>query len=134
MPGQGDKKYLRAIVDMGSNGIRLSVSDLSPPLARTLPTVYVIRNDISLYAEQFDPETGEKIPIPRWVIDAVIAQLMRFKIVCQDLGVHANHIRIIATEATRTAINSTEYRKAIEKATGIEVEMLARRTRAGSVR
>jgi retrograde regulation protein 2 len=97
MPGQGDKMYLRAIVEMGSNGIRLSVADLSPPLARTLPTVYVIRKDISLYAEQFDPKTGEKVPIPRGVVDAVIAQLIRFHIVCKDLGVYDNHIRIIAT-------------------------------------
>jgi retrograde regulation protein 2 len=33
-------------------------------------------------------------------------------------------IRIIATEATRTAINSAEFRKEIKKATGLTVEML----------
>lgn len=36
------------------------------------------------------------------------------------------HIRIIATEATRTAVNSVQYRKEIKNATGIEVEMLAK--------
>lgn len=36
------------------------------------------------------------------------------------------HVRIIATEATRTAINSVQYRKEIKNATGLEVEMLAK--------
>jgi retrograde regulation protein 2 len=35
-----------------------------------------------------------------------------------------NHIRIIATEATRTAIGSVEYCKAIKDAIGMTVEML----------
>lgn len=126
MPGQGDKRYLRGIVDMGSNGIRLSVSDLSPPTARILPTVYVYRVDISLYNEQFDKETGGKIPIPKAVIDKVVAALLRFKIICKDLGVHNNRIRILATEATRTAMNSAELRQAIEGATGLTLEVLAK--------
>jgi retrograde regulation protein 2 len=41
-----------------------------------------------------------------------------------DLGVPGNSIRIIATEATRTAINSAEFRKEIKEATGLTVEML----------
>lgn len=41
-----------------------------------------------------------------------------------DLRVPDNSIRIIATEATRTAINSTEFRKEIREATGLTVEML----------
>jgi retrograde regulation protein 2 len=126
LPGQGDKKYLRGIVDMGSNGIRFSVSDLSPPLTRILPTVYVYRYDLSLYNEQFDPVTGRKIPIPRSVIAEVVGALLRFKIICKDLGVHDDRIRILATEATRTAINSGELRKAIEDSTGIKMEILAK--------
>jgi retrograde regulation protein 2 len=42
------------------------------------------------------------------------------------LRVPKKHIRIIATEATRTAINSDQFRKEIKKATGLEVEMLAK--------
>jgi retrograde regulation protein 2 len=126
MPGQGHKRYLRGIVDMGSNGIRFSVSDLSPPTTRILPTVYVYRVDISLYNEQFDPVTGRRIPIPQAVIEDVVAALLRFKIICKDLGVQENRIRILATEATRTAINSAQLRKAIEDSTGITLEILAK--------
>ena len=127
VPGEGDdKQHLRAIVDMGSNGIRFSVSDLSPPTTRILPTVYMYRVDISLYSEQFDPVTGEKIAIPQAVIEAVIGALLRFKIICNDLGVHNDRIRILATEATRTAINAAQFRKAVEDATGITLEILSK--------
>ncbi|KAH8655158.1 putative sensor of mitochondrial dysfunction Rtg2 [Tricladium varicosporioides] len=121
---QGQKSYLRAVVDMGSNGIRFSVSDLSPPTSRILPTIHVHRLDISLFDAQFDSKTGARIPIPHSIIEAVIAALQRFKIICKDLGVPDNSIRIIATEATRTAINSNAFCKEIEEATGLIVEML----------
>ncbi|KAH8598420.1 Ppx/GppA phosphatase family-domain-containing protein [Bisporella sp. PMI_857] len=118
------KSYLRAVVDMGSNGIRFSVSDLSPPTSRILPTIHVHRLDISLFDAQFDSKTGARIPIPPSVIETVIAGLLRFQIICKDLGVPGNNIRIIATEATRTAINSAEFCKEIKEATGLAVEML----------
>ncbi|RSM06891.1 hypothetical protein CEP52_005484 [Fusarium oligoseptatum] len=63
-PWQGHGGRLIGVVDMGSNGIRLSISDPSSPLARMLPTVCVYRSSISLYDSQYDDETGEKIPIP----------------------------------------------------------------------
>ncbi|KAH7393762.1 putative sensor of mitochondrial dysfunction Rtg2 [Cadophora sp. MPI-SDFR-AT-0126] len=122
----GHESYLRAVVDMGSNGIRFSVSDLSPPTSRILPTLHVHRNEISLFDTQFDSKTGRRIPIPSYIIHDVIAALLRFQIICADLGVSGNTIRIIATEATRTAINSVEFRDKIKKATGLTVEMLAK--------
>lgn len=84
------------------------------------------RLDISLYSAQYDEETGERIPIPDDVIQSIIAALMRFKVICKDLKVPEKNIRVIATEATRTAVNSVEYRKAIKKATDLEVEMLGK--------
>ncbi|KAH6871415.1 Ppx/GppA phosphatase family-domain-containing protein [Thelonectria olida] len=123
-PPDGKHSYLRGVVDMGSNGIRFSVTDLSPPLSRILPTVHVYRVDISLYDAQFDPETGHKIPIPREIIDEIVAALNRFKIVCADLGVLRNNIHIVATEATRAALNSAEFIKEINSATGLSVDML----------
>lgn len=84
------------------------------------------RLDISLYEAQYSPETGERQPIPDNVIRDVVAALLRFQIICKDLKVEDKHVRIIATEATRTAMNSEEYRKAIKKATGLEVEMLGK--------
>jgi retrograde regulation protein 2 len=115
---------LRGLVDMGSNGIRFSVSDLSPPTARVLPTLHVYRVDISLFDAQFDPETGSRIPIPSKTIDDVVAAILRFQIVCNDLNVPKDRIRIIATEATRTAINSTQLQKAVLHSTGLQIELL----------
>ncbi|PQE08387.1 retrograde regulation 2 protein [Rutstroemia sp. NJR-2017a WRK4] len=120
------QSYLRAVVDMGSNGIRFSVSDLSPPTSRILPTLHVHRIDISLFDAQFDSGTGRRIPIPSPIIQAVIAAILRFQIICSDLGVPENSIRILATEATRTAINSREFREEVRTATGLIIEMLAK--------
>ncbi|KAH7137379.1 Ppx/GppA phosphatase family-domain-containing protein [Dactylonectria estremocensis] len=119
-----NSRYFRGVVDMGSNGIRFSVTDLSPPFSRILPTFYVYRVDISLYDVQFDSETGEKIPIPQETIDEVIAALNRFKLVCGDFGVPTTSIHIVATEATRAALNSAEFLRKINSATGIPVDML----------
>ncbi|RDW72382.1 uncharacterized protein DSM5745_07554 [Aspergillus mulundensis] len=104
--------FLKGIVDMGSNGIRFSVSDLSPPLSRTLPTLHAYRLGISLYDCQFD-ETGTRVPIPHDIIESVVAALIRFKIVCSDFGVPERNIHVVATEATRGAINSLEFVSAI---------------------
>ena len=109
-----------------SNGIRFSISDLTPPRARILPTVTSYRLDISLYSAQYDDKTGERVPIPDDIIEQVVAALLRFQTICEEFKVPKKHIRIIATEATRTAINSDYYRKQIKNATGIEVEMLAK--------
>ncbi|KAI9851059.1 MAG: hypothetical protein M1838_004585 [Thelocarpon superellum] len=111
---------------MGSNGIRFSISDLAPPTSRVLPTVYLGRVGISLYDAQFDPTTGARRPIPPAVIRAVIQSLRRFQTVCADFGVRDHHIRVLATEATRTARNSLEFRQDITHATGWAVEVLSK--------
>ncbi|MCJ1381631.1 hypothetical protein MMC17_004742 [Xylographa soralifera] len=113
---------LIALVDMGSNGIRFSISDLSPPTARVMPTIYQDRLCVSLYDVQY--KNGEKVPIPQEITDQVSAALVRFQNICEDFSIPRKNIRIIATEATRTAINSVEYRVTIESRTGLEVEML----------
>ncbi|KAG0645665.1 Retrograde regulation 2 [Hyphodiscus hymeniophilus] len=109
---------------MFSNGIRFSVSDLSPPTTRILPTIYFNRVDISLYDVQFDDETGARIPIPVSITASVVAALLRFQIICEDFGVPKHRIRVIATEATRTAINADDFLAAIKSGTGLSVELL----------
>jgi retrograde regulation protein 2 len=104
-----------------SNGIRFSISDLTPP-ARALPTVFQDRAAISLYDAQY--QSGDKGPILQDVIDNVLAALARFKVACADFGVANDKIRILATEATRTAVNSVEFRQQIKDATGWDVDML----------
>ena len=111
-----------ALVDMGSNGVRFSITDLKPETQRILPTVYLDRAAISLYDAQF--ENGRVVPIPESTIQQVIRSLLRFKSTCKDFGVPENQVRVVATEATRRAVNSEEYRNKIQQATGWTVELL----------
>ncbi|KAJ5642483.1 hypothetical protein N7490_006483 [Penicillium lividum] len=120
----GRNVHLRAVVDLGSNGIRCSISDLANPTTRVIPTVHFHRVNISLYEAQIDSDTGHRIPIPQSVIDRVVSAIVRFQIICVEIGVLPANIRLIATEATRTAINSAAFTDAIRKTTGITVEML----------
>lgn len=107
---------------MGSNGIRFSITDLSPATQRILPTVYLDRAAISLYDAQY--ESGKLVPIPDATISQVIKSLVRFKSTCKDFNVPEKQIRIVATEATRKAINSEEFRNKIKDATEWTVELL----------
>ena len=113
---------LKGLVDMGSNGIRFSISDMSSSTARIMPTLFQDRCGISLYDAQYS--TGHKTPIPKETIDEVIAALSRFRKTCLDFQVV--DVRIVATEATRNASNSTEFCQTIESETGWKVEMLAK--------
>jgi retrograde regulation protein 2 len=108
-----------------SNGIRFSITDLSAPTARILPTLYMYRLGISLYDAQFDRETRKQIPIPDEVVADVIAGILRFRAVCEDFEVDEEHIRILATEATRKAMNSEYFRTQIKEKTGLEVTTLS---------
>ncbi|KAI9929873.1 hypothetical protein ASPWEDRAFT_35090 [Aspergillus wentii DTO 134E9] len=89
-----------------------------------MPTIHARRFNISLYDAQFDSETGQRRPIPQHVIDNVVSVIVRFQIVCVDSDVPSSHIRIVATEATRTAINCQQFVQAIEHATDLRVETL----------
>ncbi|KAL6820944.1 Ppx/GppA phosphatase family domain-containing protein [Trichoderma sp. SZMC 28015] len=123
-PWEGHRDKLVGIVDMGSNGIRFSITDLSAGLARILPTVLAYRSGISLYDSQYDPETGEQIPIPDDVIADVVTLFNRFLIVCHDMGVDKKNIHIVATEATRKALNSAQFIEVVKEKTGLSIEML----------
>ncbi|KAI4728296.1 Ppx-GppA-domain-containing protein [Aureobasidium sp. EXF-10728] len=118
-----DPEHLYGLVDMGSNGIRFSITDLSPPTTRILPTLYTSRAGISLYDAQYS-STGTRIPIPSQTIQKVISKLINFKRTCSDFCVPDQNITILATEATRTALNSEDFRAAIKDKTGWEVKML----------
>ena len=95
---------------------------MSPATARSLPTIYQDREGISLFDAQYS--TGVKGPIPQETIDEVLASLNKFKTACADFGVPATNVRVLATEATRTAENSVDYRRQIKEATGWDVDML----------
>lgn len=104
-----------------SNGIRFSITDVSPDTARILPIIYQDRAGISLYDAQW--EAGQAIDIDPDTIARVIGHLKNFKRICLEYGVLTENIRIVATEATRTAKNSQQFQKAIKDATGIAIQM-----------
>lgn len=127
--GDERTKHYHGLVDMGSNGIRFSITDLSPPIQRILPTVYLDRAAISLYDAQHTSSLASASAhapgsIPETITNQVIKSFLRFRSTCRDFGVPENQIRIVATEATRKAANSEAFRKRIEEATGWTVELL----------
>lgn len=124
MASAASSQHYQALVDIGSNGIRFSISDLSPPTARITPTIYQSRCGISLYDAQ--NATGTKAPIPSVVIEEVLVVLLQFKRTCQDFEVQDSNIRLVATEATRNAINRDDLLGRIEEKTGWKVELLTK--------
>ncbi len=116
-------EHYHAVVDMGSNGIRCSISDLSPSTSRILPTIYQERSSISLYNVQY--QNGVKVPIPEAIIADILALLARFKMACDDFGVPDQQIQLVATEATRTALNSREFLESIREQIGFEARVLS---------
>ncbi|KAL8737692.1 MAG: hypothetical protein Q9190_008087, partial [Brigantiaea leucoxantha] len=117
-------EHYHALVDMGSNGIRFSITDLSPPRARVLPTLFQDRCGVSLYDAQY--RTGEKGPIPQTVIEEVLGALLRFKRIGEDFKVANERVRVVATEATRNAVNGKDFCHQIHARTGWNVELLAK--------
>ncbi|KAI5853569.1 Ppx/GppA phosphatase family-domain-containing protein [Tricharina praecox] len=115
---------LHGLVDIGSNGIRFSISNLASPTTRVMPTVFQDRAPISLYDAQYVGTS--KAPIAEPIIRSVVKTLVRFQHICTTFGVLMSHIRVVATEATREAQNSFEFREAIEEATGWKVELLSK--------
>ncbi|KAF9155975.1 hypothetical protein DFQ26_009516 [Actinomortierella ambigua] len=67
-------------------------------------------------------------PISEKVIQQVIKTFQRWNALCRQVNVQ--RVRLIATEATRTASNSQEFRDRIKEATGWDVEMLPKEDEA----
>lgn len=58
-------------------------------------------------------------------MSSVIGAFLRFQLFCADFGVPFKNIRIIATEATRKAINGQEFVERVARETGLTVEILS---------
>ncbi|KAJ6445916.1 alpha/beta hydrolase fold domain containing protein [Purpureocillium lavendulum] len=111
-----DENHLHAIVDMGSNGIRFSITSLAPPTTRLLLPLYSARAPISLFDALTPSPAG--LVFPPSTMDAVGAALSRFYQIATLHGVPASQIIILATEAMRRAANAAEMLESIAKATG----------------
>jgi hypothetical protein len=84
-----------------SNGIRFSITDLSIPTTRTMPTIFAERAAISLYDVQHPKASLDKIAIPEDTIREVLKCMLRFKGICEMYNVPGENVVIVATEATR---------------------------------
>ncbi|KAI9926939.1 hypothetical protein ASPWEDRAFT_45956 [Aspergillus wentii DTO 134E9] len=89
-----------------------------------MPILYQDRTGISLYDAQF--ASGSRGPISAEIMQAVVNRLLQFKTTCADFGVPDENIYVLATEATRTAPNSTEFRELIQERVGWGVRMLSK--------
>lgn len=70
------------------------------------------------------------MPIPDQTIDTIVRELKRFQQITLDFDVpqRSENVRILATEATRNAINATEFITKIETVLGNpwKVDILAK--------
>ncbi|KAI0489621.1 Ppx/GppA phosphatase [Xylaria cf. heliscus] len=125
-PWDSDRpNHLYALVDMGSNGIRFSITDLSPPYTRLLKCLYRERAAISLFdALSESVSTGSPAFSPD-VISAVSRTLARFRSIANEFGVPPEQITVFATEAMRKASNATSMLSAIQSESGLGVHVLA---------
>ncbi|KAI0829974.1 retrograde regulation protein [Hypoxylon sp. FL0890] len=117
--------HLYALVDMGSNGIRFSISDLSLPQTRLLRCIYRERAAISLFDALNSSSSDESLIFQSDIISEVSKTLAKFKSIANEFGVPAEHISIFATEAMRKAENAVSMLDAILAASGLGVHVLA---------
>ncbi|TQV98469.1 retrograde regulation protein [Cordyceps javanica] len=120
--------HLYAIVDMGSNGVRFSITSLAPPLSRLLSPLFSTRAGISLF-DALTPSPdggGGGLVFPEQIVADVAAAVASFHRVAAAHGVPQSQVRIFATEAMRRADNAGDVLDAIRAATGgLGVQVLA---------
>ncbi|KAI1647857.1 Ppx/GppA phosphatase family-domain-containing protein [Daldinia loculata] len=117
--------HLYALVDMGSNGIRFSISDLSPPQSRLLRCLYHERAAISLFDALYTSASSGPLAFSSDVITQVSKTLARFKSIADDYGVPTEHISVFATEAMRKAQNTAAMLDAVLESSGLSIHVLA---------
>lgn len=109
------ENHLHAVVDMGSNGIRFSISSLAPPKTRLLEPIYTTRAAVSLY-DALDSTSSPSFSDA--TIETVSSALARFRHLALKHGVPAANMIILATEAMRRAANAAQMLDAVAAATG----------------
>ncbi|KAI1154853.1 Ppx/GppA phosphatase [Nemania diffusa] len=119
------RSHLYALVDMGSNGIRFSISDLSPPYSRLLKCLYRERAAISLFDALNESQSTSASEFSPDVISRVSQTLARFRSIANEFGVPPEHISVFATEAMRRASNAASMLSSIHSESGLGVHILA---------
>lgn len=129
-----DESHVYAVVDMGrffitsishqlviltsdSNGIRFSITDLTPPRSRLLTPIFSTRAAISLF-DALTPDEHGGLIFPPSTVSSVASTLSHFTRIAQLHHVPHSNTLIFATEAMRRAANAADMHKAIAEATG----------------
>ncbi|KAF9430351.1 hypothetical protein BGZ94_007263 [Podila epigama] len=101
------------------------------PKARLRRTLVANEDDVLLLDDNNGSNNGSsgnapptRQPISEKVIDEVVRTFERWQALCRQANVQK--VRVIATEATRTAPNSKEFQARIKAATGWDVELLSK--------
>lgn len=96
--------------------------------ARLRRTLVANEDDVLLLDDHHAPGSGNapptRQPISDQVMDEVVRTFERWQALCHQANV--KNVRVIATEATRTAPNSAEFQARIKAATGWDVELLTK--------
>lgn len=96
------------------------------PRSRLLPCLYRERAGISLYdALHEEAPDAQPFYFSQKIILKVADVLGRFKSICDGYAVPKQNIQVFATEAMRTAKNRDEMLAAIEKESGLRVDILS---------
>lgn len=101
----------------GSNGIRFSITDLTPPRSRLLTPIFSRRAAISLF-DALTPDDHGGLIFPSSALSSVASTLSGFIHIAQLHNVSRSNTLILATEAMRRAANAADMLKAIAEATG----------------
>ncbi|MEY4706770.1 MAG: hypothetical protein RJB58_493 [Pseudomonadota bacterium] len=104
-----------AIVDIGSNSVRLVVYETASRVAATL------QNEKSICAIGRDMVTSGRLHAEGCV--AALAALARFRVIADGLNVESREA--VATAAARDAVNGAEFIARVEKAWGGPIRILA---------
>src|SRR5262245_55782151 len=105
-----------AAIDVGSNGIRLVIGSVNTD--STYQVVYNVRESVRLGQDVFDKGT-----ISAQTIDRMVQTFVGFKQKLDEHGV--KHLRAVGTSSLREASNRDQVVKAVQKAVGIEISVIA---------
>jgi exopolyphosphatase/guanosine-5'-triphosphate,3'-diphosphate pyrophosphatase len=109
------KPTRRAVIDVGTNSIKLLIGEVADGVVRPIDE----RSDQTRLGAGFY-ETHELQPVP---IARTASAVARFVAMAHDAG--AESIRIIATSAARDAKNAEDLTQAIQRASGLRVEIIS---------
>ncbi len=112
--GRSPKPHRQAVIDIGSNSVRLIVYQVS---GRSM--IPRINEKVMAGLGEGLSETGR---LSVTGVPAALTALQRFQAICSSLGI--TNIRAIATAAVRDAEDGPDFCEAIRKRTGIEVHVL----------